>query len=286
MSVAILGPGAVGATLAVRLAVARRKVVAVARPATAAAVRAEGLTLDAPDGTAHTRVDARARLDAAVDVLLVAVKAPSLAAALDRVRAEPATVVPLLNGLEHLGPLRERFARVVAGSVSSFQAYRESPTRVRQLTPGIVVTLAGNGALREALEVAGVQVRVGRDEREVLWEKAARLGPLAAATTLSGRTVGELRRDPAWRARLRTAIQEACAVAAADGAAQDPAAQWAVVEAMSPSLTTSAARDAAAGQPTELDALAGSIVRAGHRLGIPTPTLEHLLDEAVACPAS
>jgi 2-dehydropantoate 2-reductase len=286
VTVAVLGPGAVGGTLAVRLALAGRQVRCVARADTAAAIREEGLTLRAPDGEAHVDLAAGDRLEKPVDVLLVAVKAPALPDALDRVVAGPDTVVPLLNGLEHLALLRERFARVVAGSVSSFQAYRETATRVRQLTPGIVVTLAGDGGLRDMLEVPGVEVREGGDEREVLWEKAARLGPLAAATAASGSTVGELRRDPEWSARLQAAVAEACAVAAADGAAQDAAGQWEIIERMSPSLTTSAARDAGAGRPTELDALAGSIVRAGRRLGVATPTLERLVEETARCPAS
>jgi 2-dehydropantoate 2-reductase len=56
-----------------------------------------------------------------------------------------------------------------------------------------------------------------------------------------------------------------------------PADQWAVVDSMSEDLTTSTARDVAAGTPSELDAIAGAIVRAGHRHGVPTPVLESLL---------
>jgi len=49
---------------------------------------------------------------------------------------------------------------------------------------------------------------------------------------------------------------------------------------MPASVTTSAARDVAAGRPTELDAIVGGVVRAAERLGVQTPTLERLLDEA------
>jgi 2-dehydropantoate 2-reductase len=42
-------------------------------------------------------------------------------------------------------------------------------------------------------------------------------------------------------------------------------------------LTTSTARDIAAGRPSELDAIAGAVVRAGSRLGVPTPILEELI---------
>jgi len=111
------------------------------------------------------------------------------------------------------------------------------------------------------------------DGRAALWEKAARLAPLAALTAATGRPLGELRADP----RLRAALEEACAVARADGAPTSPEDQWAMIAAMPPALTTSTARDVAAGRPSELDAIVGSVVRAGRRLGVPTPTLAELL---------
>ncbi len=58
------------------------------------------------------------------------------------------------------------------------------------------------------------------------------------------------------------------------------AGQWAIIEAMPADLTTSTARDAAAGRPTELDAITGSVVRAANRLQVPVASLEALLAEA------
>jgi 2-dehydropantoate 2-reductase len=91
-----------------------------------------------------------------------------------------------------------------------------------------------------------------------------------------------LREDEAWRDRLRSAVDEACSVARAEGVALDPAGQWAIIESLPADLIPSAARDAAAGGPTELDAISGSVVRAGRRAGVPTRQLEQLLDEAQA----
>src|SRR5207247_1364338 len=110
--------------------------------------------------------------------------------------------------------------------------------------------------------------------RAVLWEKAARLAPLAAATAATQRPVGDLRDDPEWRGRIEEGIAEACAVAAAEQVELDPAAQWRIVEALPADLTTSTARDVAAGRPSELDAITGSVVRAGLSLDVPTPTLD------------
>jgi 2-dehydropantoate 2-reductase len=114
----------------------------------------------------------------------------------------------------------------------------------------------------------------------VLWEKAARLAVLAAGSIAAGSPIGPLRSDPAWRPRVEAALLEACAVAEADGVELDAAAQWAVVEGLPEGLVPSAARDAAVGRPTELDAIAGSVLRAARRLGVWTPMLDGLLADA------
>jgi 2-dehydropantoate 2-reductase len=83
-----------------------------------------------------------------------------------------------------------------------------------------------------------------------------------------------------WRRRLEDAVVETCRVAGADGVQLAPEAQWEIIDAMPPELTSSTARDVAAGRPSELDAITGAAVRAGRRLGVPIPTLERLFAEA------
>jgi 2-dehydropantoate 2-reductase len=61
-------------------------------------------------------------------------------------------------------------------------------------------------------------------------------------------------------------------------------AEWEIIEAMPPLLTSSTARDIAAGVPSELDAITGAAVRAGQRLGVEAPVLTAMFDEA--CRAS
>ncbi len=287
-TVAVLGPGAVGGALAVHLSLAGQRVVCVARRETAEPIVANGLTLELGEQKVTAWPEVVELLGDPVDVLVVAVKAPSLDKALGRVAPEAVAggvVVSLLNGLEHVGTIRARLgARTAAGSVSRFQAYREGPAHIVQLTETFVVTAASDDMASDALVVAlaplaeaGIDLHLGTSERAVLWEKAARLGPLAAVTALTQRSVGELRADPEWRATLAAAIEESCAVATADGVPIPPADQWAILDAMSEDLTTSAARDVAAGKPSELDAITGAIVRAGARHGVPTPVLESLL---------
>jgi 2-dehydropantoate 2-reductase len=291
VTVAILGPGAVGGVLALGLLNADVRVVCVARPQTAELIRADGIVVKRGEEVLTVRPVVATELVEPAELLLVTVKAPSLEAALDRVRAPATAVVPLLNGIEHMDTIRRRLptAEVVGASIGRIEAYLEGPGVVIQPTPGVVVTVAsdvGNGAL-DLLRRSGVQVSVDGSEKAVLWEKLARQAPVAAATTVAQRPIGELRADEEWRGRLQQAIDETCAVAAADGVTLSPVAEWAIIEAMPPLLTSSTARDVAAGRPSELDAITGAAVRAGRRVGVPTPALDALLAEAEdACRAS
>jgi 2-dehydropantoate 2-reductase len=282
LTVAVLGPGAVGTVFAVPLARAGHRVVCVGRAETAAAIRRDGLTLVRHSGASQARPEAVEGLEEPVDVLLVTVKAFALDEALERIDADALTVVPLLNGLEHVERLRALLGgRVVGASVGRLEAYRDGLTVVAQTTGRPTVTLAPVAdRIDDLFADAGADVRRGGSERAVLWEKVVRLAPLAAATALTQRPVGDLRDDPDWRARLESGIAEACAVAAAEHVDLDPAAQWEIIEAMPAALTTSTARDIAAGRPSELDAITGSVVRAGRVLDVPTPTLDDLLEAA------
>ncbi|HEU0304991.1 MAG TPA: 2-dehydropantoate 2-reductase [Gaiellaceae bacterium] len=276
MTVAVLGPGAIGGSLAVRLALAGEHVLCVARPETAAAIRDEGITLVEDGRELRARPGAVETLSEPVQLLLVTVKAPHLEDALERVQAEPRTVLPLLNGLEHMAVLRARFASVTAATIGRLEAFREGQTHIVQRHPARI-TVAGDAPPPE-LARAGLEVRAVGSEADVLWEKLARQAPIAALTAVTGGNVGEVRADP----RLRTATEEACAVAVADGARTTLAEQWSIIETLPPELTTSTARDVAAGRPSEMDAIVGAVTRAGRRLGVPTPTLDQLLAE---CPA-
>jgi len=212
------------------------------------------------------------------------VKAPALDDALGRVQAHAETVIPLLNGIEHMQKLRSRLpgSRVVGGSIGWIEAWLERPGVIVQNTPRTVMTVASDAraATIELLRRAGTEVRVNGTESAVLWEKLARQAPVAAATAAAQRPIGELRSDAEWRVRLQQAIAETCTVAAADGVTLRPEAQWEIIESMPPTLTSSTARDIAAGRPSELDAITGAAVRAGRRLRVPTPALDLLLAEA------
>ena len=281
MTVAVLGPGAVGGVLAAGFLQAGLGVVCVARPATAEVIKSQGLSLRQGQTATAVWPEVVTELREPVELLLVTVKAPALDEALDRIEAPPKVAMPLLNGIEHVDTLRERLpeTEVVGGSIGRIEAWLERPGVVIQPTPSVVMTVA-NDAPVELLRNSGVEVRVNGSAKEVLWEKLARQAATAAATSITQRPVGELRTDPEWRGRFRAAVDEACAVAAADGVTLSADAEWEIIESMPPLLTSSTARDIAAGIPSELDAITGAAVRAGQRLGVETPVLSQMFHEA------
>jgi 2-dehydropantoate 2-reductase len=285
VTVAVLGPGAVGGVLAAGFVRADVDVICIARPATADLIRSEGLSLRQGEKVQTVRPRVATELREAVELLLVTVKAPALEDALDRVEAQPEVALPVLNGIEHLAVLRERLPQteVVGASIGRIEAWLERPGVIVQPTPSVVMTVEA-GAPVELLERSGIEVRVDGSGAEVLWEKLARQAATAAVTSITQRTVGDLRDDPEWGPRYRLAIEEACAIAAADGVSLSVEAEWAIIESMPPLLTSSTARDIAAGVPSELDAITGAAVRAGKRLGVDTPVLTELYEQA--CRAS
>src|SRR5215207_4592388 len=112
-SAAVVGPGGVGGLLGAVLARAGHPVLYVAKPDTAARLNSAGVTVHSAEfGEFQVRAQAATRLAGPVDVCLLAVKAPSLDAALAGASAEAlgsGLVLPLLNGVEHMTTLRARF---------------------------------------------------------------------------------------------------------------------------------------------------------------------------------
>jgi 2-dehydropantoate 2-reductase len=259
----------------------------VARAATVETIGERGLSISSVllgDFLVHP--PATARLEQPVDVLIVATKAAGLHEAIRRIEAAPKLVLPLLNGLDHVAVLRERFApeTVVAGTIR-VEADRPKPGVVVHTSKFLRVDMASRHPsvhaamerLASTLSAAGIPARVGESEPQVMWSKLVRLNALACTTSAYDKLLGEIRSTPELRADLIGAIEEGCAVAQAEGAtipSDDPLGE---LTAAHDTLGSSMQRDIAAGRPPELDAIAGSVLRAAARHGIRCPTIERLV---------
>jgi 2-dehydropantoate 2-reductase len=299
MRVAVLGPGGVGGLLAGVLARGHNDVTIVARKSTAQVLNERGLTVRSTMfGEFTANVPAVAKLHDEggefdrFNALIVATKAVGLTDALDRIEATPEVVLPLLNGLDHVAVLRERFdPKSVLASTIRVESDRPEPGLVVHTSRFLLIDMATSSQdalypmkdLAETLKEAGIPVRVTlpvseRSEAQVMWSKLVRLNALACTTSAYDALLGEIRSKPALHADLIAAVEEACAVGKAEGADDvDPQVALAELEVAHDTLGSSMQRDIAAGRTPELDAIPGSVLRAAARHGIACPTIERLV---------
>jgi 2-dehydropantoate 2-reductase len=181
--------------------------------------------------------------------------------------------------------LRDRFgsARVAAGTIR-IESDRPEAGRIVQTSPFLRIDLASDDlsltphleAFASTLEQSGIPTEISTNEAQILWSKLVRLCALACTTSAAEESIGFIRSDPEWRGALERCVAEASAVARAEGADVDPAARLAELDAAHPELGSSMQRDIAAGREPELDAIAGSVLRAGARHGLSCPTIARL----------
>src|SRR5260370_22553444 len=286
MKHAVVGAGGVGGLIAALLARCGEQVTVIVREQSRAA-QPEQITLDRPSEQIVSPVAITTELESAVDVLWIAVKATQLGAPLESVSAAPSlvqSVVPLLNGIDHVAFLRRTFGERVAPATIAVEAERIAPGHVVQRSPFVRMAVSERGRSKlddvsVKLRSLGVEWQFTADETTLLWSKLCFLAPFALTTTAAGMNCGEIMTHPEWSTRLRSAAQEACAVAVAEGAAVDSAKIISLHASLPPGMRSSMQKDVAAGRAPELDAIASPILRGAKRHHISAATCQELNDK-------
>ena len=271
---AILGVGGVGGLIGASLARLGDSVTAVLKPPSLASYPEE-LKLESPFGNFAVPV-ARSAEVPPVDVLWIAVKATQLQDSLAAV-SHPESVgaiVPLLNGIDHLALLRKKYGneRVIAATIA-VESERVAPGQIVHRSPFAIlnVSSAGRPLLGSALsqfQKFGFECRFIDDESTLMWTKLVFLAPIALATTAFDQPVGGVMSNPEWKAQWESCVREACAVAAAEGAKVDANTVFAGMSRAPYGMRSSMQKDVERGNPPELDAIAGPILRGGSRHAI------------------
>jgi 2-dehydropantoate 2-reductase len=293
MRIAVVGAGAIGGWVASRLALAGCDVMALTSRGSV-----ERLQLNHGEEKVEARFTA---FDGPADVLVLAVKAPALAAVASTLKPliGPETViVPMLNGVPWWfvegEPLKsvDPEARIAAafpfeqivGCVVHASCSRPAPDRivVNHVDKLIIGEPGGEGSARlerlcELLDRAGLRPdKTARIRREVwykLWGNAT-INPLSALTRA---TCDLLLADPECLAWMFEGMAELAEVGAAIGCPiSESGEDRMAVTARLGAFRTSMLQDVEAGRPMELEALLGAPLEIARRAGVKTPALDRL----------
>lgn len=304
LRIGIAGAGAIGTTLAVRLALGGHAVGVLARGRTLDTIRAGGLRLTDLDGTHDVRVEAGGPGDLAErDVVFLCAKAQDLVALATSSRGMigPDTlVVPIVNGIpwwyfEGVGG--RNGGRVVQsvdpggrlkallpldrliGAVAFITAERLSPGVAQTANPlrliiGEITHTRTPRAERlgAALNACGIATQVSDRLRDPLWTKVIANLTSNPLSVVAGATLHDIYGAPDLSHIARHLLDEALLTAAAHGARVelDPAALLAMGAGMG-AVKTSMLQDFEKGLPLELSSICDAVIELAELHNLPMP---------------
>jgi len=303
MKFLIVGAGAIGAYLGARMACAGLDVTLFARGPHLKAMQEHGVQVKSADGDFEVRPRIVGSLEeaGAADVVLLGVKAhslPQLAPQLNLVLGPETTVVSTQNGIawwyfqglggEWDGLRLERIdpngvisaaieARRVVGSIVYFSTEITAPG-VIQHTDGNRISIGEPDGTRsercrsiaEALSASGLRCPITTHIRQEIWVKILGNASLNPVSALTRATLVQMLRDPGVSDVIRNIMQEVEAVSKKLGMELPVSIDQRMAGAEKVGEhKTSMLQDLEAGRPMELEALVGSVVELGEKVGVP-----------------
>lgn len=305
MKFLIAGAGAIGAYIGARMSRTGFDVTLFARGPHLKAMQELGVQVRTADGdfVAHPKVVGSLDEAGVADVVFLGVKAhglPQLAPQLKPVLGQETVVVSTQNGIpwwyfQGFGGEREglRLERIDPGGVisSAIEARRVVGSIVyfstEIISPGVIQHIEGNrisigepGGSRsdrcrkiaEALVASGLRCPITTHIRDEILVKLLGNASINPVSALTRATVVQIIRNPGTAELIRNIMQEVAAVAAKLGMELPISIEQRMAGAEKVGEhKTSMLQDLEAGRPMELEALVGSMVELGEKVGVPMP---------------
>ena len=310
MKIAIIGAGAIGGYVGVKLALAGVDVTFIVRGANLEAIRRNGMKLIAHDGTEHVARDVKATNDYVAagvqDIVVLALKAHQVEAVtpdLPHLIGPDTLIVTMQNGIpfwyfhEHAGALAGTPVHSVdpSGRIAAAIPARQIigcvvyPACELQ-APGVVRHIEGDrfpmgeldGSTSERVmrvsqcfTNAGFKAPVLDDIRSEIWLKLWGNLTFNPISSLAHSTLVDICQFPLTHALAANMMREAQAVAHKLGVAFRVSIDKRIAGAEKVGKhKTSMLQDIEAGRPPEIDALVGSVVELGRLTHTPTPHID------------
>jgi 2-dehydropantoate 2-reductase len=288
VNILIIGGGAIGSLFAHFLIQSGQRVTMLeSNRERVEKITRDGLTIESERGVSTVRVEIFTSPQAIgkADYAILCVKSYDTERAVREVAPVLKSGTPILTVQNGLGNV-EIIAQAVGientlGGITAQGATDLGSGKIRHAGKGETIIGALSEASREKageisslLNRAGIETALTDDVGGILWSKAlinAAINPLTAILRLRN---GELLDYPETREIMRSAVEEAAAVAKTKGIQvkwPDPVAQTERVCQATASNYSSMLQDVLNHKRTEIDYINGAIVREGEAQGIPVP---------------
>ena len=223
MKITIVGPGAMGCLLAAFLAKGKQEVWLLDKnPERAAEIREQGIKVEGIGGNWLAKVNSTSdpkEIGAAQDLVIVAVKAYDTKEAIARIKPllkEDTFILTLQNGLGNIEIISEVYGQdCVLGGVTNMGATLLGSGWVRYAGKGETVIGRIDGripvqlrSIREVFNKAGIDTRISKDIKSLLWSKLIINVGINALTAITGLNNGRLIEFEASRKILEAAVTE------------------------------------------------------------------------------
>lgn len=288
MNIIIVGAGAMGLLYGGYLSRENQVTLVCTNQAKADKINQEGVIIHEKDGssqTYHPKASHGSQGLTAPDYLILFVKAGASKTALEdnkHLFGEKTTLLTLQNGSGH----EELLSHYVTGQqlaigISQDGSFLMSPNEIRHT--GSAMTYFGKPSgdtetmadLEKTCNLCGFQTEKSSNIRFFIWEKLMINASSSVMTGVLQMPQGYcFTNQYAW-GFVQALVKEMVDVACADGIALDYPTQIARLEThlkTNPEGVPSICVDIKEGRLTEVDTISGSVVRAGKRLSVPTPT--------------
>ena len=291
MRVLVVGAGAIGGYFGGRMLQASRDVTFLVRPKRASELESRGLVIKSPNGDVTLKnpptVQAN-KLSEKFDVVLLSCKAFDLEDAIKSFApavGPDTSIIPLLNGMQHLDVLDRKFAAErVLGGLCAIAATLNEAREVVQLAPMQSLNFGErNGGMSDRVCAIGAVFAADNTGAiasehimQDMWEKWVFLATLAASTSLMRTSVGNILAAPGGSDFLLGMLDECSAISTAEGYAPGgPFFQRTrgLLTAEGSPMTASMFRDIKAGLPVEADHVIGDLIARADAAKIPVPKL-------------
>jgi len=288
---AVVGAGAVGCYFGGMLARGGVPVTLIGRASHVEAIERDGLQIDGLQVNERVRVRASTDLSAVRDAHLVlfcvkATDTEKVARELKPHLSAASVVISLQNGVDNAERIRAASDIHAVAAVVYVAAEMSAPGVVKHTGRGDLIlgrtpanTHADLDAIAAIFERTGVPCKVSHEIRRDLWTKMLMNCAYNAISALARSHYGTIAAHAGARELMRRVIEEAIAVARAEGVALDVAAMTTLAYSLGDAMKgahSSTSQDIERRKLTEIDSLNGYVVRHAAQLGIATPVNQTL----------